>query len=97
MKRALLLIALVLAFGASAAATEETKPATVVLTISGMHCDGCASGISAILKRTEGVQKADVSFEEQRATVDYDPAKTSPEKIIEAVEKLGYKASVKAK
>lgn len=68
---------------------------TVVLDIKGMHCSGCASGIEAMLKRVDGVTKADVSFEERRATVEYDAAKTSPEKLIEAVEKMGYKAAPK--
>lgn len=76
-------------------AAADQKPATVTLTIAGMHCEGCASGITAMLKRTDGVVKADVSYEERRATVDYDAAKTSPEKIIAAIGKLGYKAAIK--
>ena len=93
MRRALLLCALLLA--AATVFGQDAKPATVEVTISGMHCDGCAVGITAMLKRTEGVLKADVSFEEQRATVDYDRAKTSVEKIIETIEKLGYKVAIK--
>lgn len=74
---------------------QESKPATVDLTISGMHCGGCAVGITAMLKRTEGVLKATVSFEEEQATVEYDTAKTSPEKIRQTIEKLGYKVAIK--
>ncbi len=70
-------------------------PAQVELTISGMHCESCATGIRAMLHRTDGVLKAEVSYEERRATVEYDPAKTSPEKIVAAIEKLGYKAKVR--
>ena len=44
----------------------------------------------------EGVLAAEVSYERREAVVEYDPAKTSPEKIVAAVEKLGYKAAVKA-
>ena len=44
---------------------------------------------------TESVVKADVSYDERRAVVEYDAVKTSPEKIIEAIEKLGYKVSIK--
>lgn len=68
---------------------------TVVLTVSGMHCEGCASGIKAMVKRTDGVIKVDVSYESREATVEFDPAKASPEKIIAVVEKMGYKATVK--
>ena len=73
----------------------EQPPARVTLTLSGMHCESCASGIAAMLKHTDGVLKADVSYEERRASVDYDPAKTSPEKLVETIEKLGYKAAIK--
>lgn len=80
-------------FAASVAAADQ--PATVTFTISGMHCESCATGIAAMLKRTEGVEKVDVSYEERLATVEYDAKRTSPEKIVEAIEKLGYKAAVK--
>ena len=76
-------------------AAADQQPATVTLTISGMHCESCATGITAMLMRTDGVVKADVSYEERRAVVDYDAAKTSPGKIVEAIDKLGYKAKVK--
>lgn len=93
MKRFLLVSALIIAaFGAFA---EEKRPTTVVLAISGMHCEGCAAGITAMLKRTEGVLKANVSFEQREAVVEYEPAKTSTEKIIGAVEKMGYKAAIR--
>ena len=83
---ALLLLAAVVSAG-------DTK--TVVMSVSGMHCSSCAEGITAMLKRTDGVLKTEVSYEERQATVDYDEAKTSPEKIITAIEKMGYKARIK--
>lgn len=76
-------------------AAADQPLARVTLTLSGMHCESCATGIAAILKRTDGVLKADVSYEERRASVDYDPGKTSPEKLVESIEKLGYKAAIK--
>lgn len=92
--RRLALVSMILLAAVSLAAADQ-QPTTVTLTISGMHCEGCASGITAMLKRTDGVLKADVSYEEKRAVVEYDAAKTSPASIVQAVEKLGYKASVK--
>lgn len=98
MKRAILLFALILvAFGTVVAFAGETKPSTVTLAITGMHCEGCASGITAMLKRTEGVLKADVSFARARATVEYDSTKTSTAKIMEVIERMGYKVSLKSK
>ena len=80
-------VLLLLVASVAVAATAE-----LTVTITGMHCGGCATGITAMLKRTEGVLKAEVSHEERRAMVAYDPAKTSPEKIVQAIEKMGYKA-----
>ena len=52
-------------------------------------------GIKAMLKRTPGVITAEVRFEQQEAIVEYDPVRTSPVKIVEAIKNLGYKAKVK--
>lgn len=86
------IILAVLILAVSAVAAEQH---TLLLEIKGMHCSGCASGIEAMLKRVDGVISAEVSYEEREARVDYEPAKTNPGKIIEAVETLGYKATIK--
>ncbi len=78
-----------------AAATITVKTESVVVAIEGMHCGGCASGIKAMLKRTPGVISAEVSYEAGEASVEYDSAKTTREKIVEAITNMGYKASVK--
>ena len=92
MRHRLLAAALLISLVASIAAAAAAE---VTMAISGMHCGSCATGIAAMLKRTEGVLKADVSYEERRAVVSYDAAKTSPEKIVAAIEKMGYKAEIK--
>ncbi len=74
--------------------TTEAKPLAVVgkvetasFTIEGMSCEiMCAAKIQKELTATEGVQKATVDFEEKIATIEYDAAVTSPEKLIEKVE-----------
>lgn len=75
-------------------ATPKTEH--VVVAIEGMHCGGCASGVKAMLKRTPGVVSADVSFEQKEAKVEFDSSATSREKIVEAINNMGYKASVKS-
>ena len=89
---ALLLLLLLPVVAHSAKATE---PKSVTVTIRGMYCASCAGGIRAMLKRTVGVTKADVSYADQVARIDYDAAKTSPAKIVETIEKLGYQAAVR--
>jgi len=78
---------------AATALSAQTEAVTV--TVSGMFCESCASGIAAMLKRTNGVVKAEVSYEAREANVSYDPAIASPEKIVQAIEKMGYKAAIK--
>jgi copper chaperone CopZ len=81
----------------SAANTIIATPNTerVLIAIEGMHCGGCASGVKAMLKRTRGVVSADVSFEQKEAKVEFDSSATSREKIVEAINNMGYKASIK--
>lgn len=63
------------------------KVETASFTIEGMSCEiMCASKIQKELTATEGVQKATVDFEKKSATVEYDSAVTSPEKLVEKVE-----------
>jgi copper chaperone CopZ len=80
-----------------AATSSDTKTETdrVEITIEGMHCSGCASGIKSMLKRTPGVVSAEVSFETKTANVEYNPADISREKIVEVITNLGYRARIK--
>lgn len=80
----------------SAAATPRLmKNERVKIAIEGMHCTSCANGIKAMLKRTPGVITVEVSFERREAIVEYDSSRTSLEKVVEAINNLGYKAKVK--
>ena len=76
---------------------QAEASAKTTLTITGMTCGGCATAVKIQLKRTEGVSSYDVSYEKGEADVMYDPAKTTPEKIVESISKTGFKASVKGK
>lgn len=80
----------------AAPAIKALKNERVLIAIEGMHCTSCANGIKAMLKRTPGVIAADVSYERREADVEYDSSRTSPEKIVEAISNMGYKANVKA-
>ncbi|MBI1965673.1 MAG: heavy-metal-associated domain-containing protein [Betaproteobacteria bacterium] len=64
---------------------------TVVLQIQGMHCDGCAETIKALLDVEAGVKASSVSFKDGSARVLYDPAAADEAKLVAAVEKGGYK------
>ncbi|WP_192715761.1 heavy metal translocating P-type ATPase [Paenibacillus sp. OAE614] len=60
------------------------------LQITGMTCAACANRIEKGLKKLDGVSEANVNFAMERATVTYDPERTSTDHMEEAVKKLGY-------
>jgi copper chaperone len=69
---------------------------TLVLTIQGMHCDGCAETIKGLLAVEAGIKASTVSFKEGRARVIYDPATVDGKKIVAAIEKGGYRVTAAA-
>lgn len=81
--------------GAEAAPTQ-TAPvvSSVTLTVEGMTCASCSVAVRTALKRLDGVRDARVSVEEKRAVVDYEPARVTPQQMIDAVNRLGYRASL---
>lgn len=66
---------------------------TLEVEIAGMHCDGCASTIQALLSHETGIKSANVSFAKGRATVLYDPNETNTAKVTAAIEKAGFRAT----
>jgi Cu2+-exporting ATPase/Cu+-exporting ATPase len=58
--------------------------------IKGMHCASCAGIIERTFKKTEGVSSAEVNYATEGAKVSFDETKTSPEKLSEKIEHLGY-------
>lgn len=75
-------------------AAQPAQLSTVELKVSGMTCSGCAVGVRNALIETPGVVSASVDHEAGRATVQYDQAKVSTARLVEAVNKTGYKASL---
>lgn len=62
----------------------------VNLTIEGMSCGHCVSAVSGALQQLSGVNVEQIAI--GSATVSYDPAKTSVDQIIDAVNDEGYTA-----
>ncbi|WP_314377740.1 heavy-metal-associated domain-containing protein [Neisseria elongata] len=67
---------------------------TLTLNIEGMTCGGCVKSVTRILEGVEGVAKAEVSLEGKSALIEFDPAKTDPAALIEAVEDGGFDAAL---
>jgi len=68
---------------------------SVTLEITGMTCSGCASHVSTALSSVDGILEEEVMYPGNIAVIKYNPEKVSVEEIIAAIEKTGYKASIK--
>lgn len=66
--------------------------ATNRFTITGMHCNGCAQGLTSELKRARGVVLASVSFTNRLAVVAFDTNRTTTAALVKAIEEAGFKA-----
>jgi Cu+-exporting ATPase len=64
------------------------------LSIEGMTCNNCVRHVTEALRETPGVASANVSLEENRATVTWsDGADAAPEKLVAAVRQAGYEGA----
>ena len=66
---------------------------SVTLKVEGMHCDGCAATIQALIERIAGVRKAAVSFGDGEARVLYDPGSVDAAQLTAAIEKSGFRVT----
>jgi mercuric ion binding protein len=66
---------------------KQENTETVKLKITGLTCAGCASHVHKALSKTPGVTDNTVAYPGDIALIQYDPEKTNPELIIEAIEK----------
>jgi Cu+-exporting ATPase len=64
------------------------------IPVEGMTCAACQAGVQRALERQPGVLDATVSLMMKNAAVRYDPARTSPEALVEAIRDTGYGAEL---
>lgn len=63
---------------------------TATFPIRGMHCASCALVIGRALTKTAGVQKAEVNYGTENATITFDEALVTPELLEKIVKSVGY-------
>ena len=66
----------------------------LTLRISNMWCPACAWLIDETLKKAPGIRQSRCNFSTDRLHLTYRPTTTSPDRIIAAINKLGYRAAV---
>lgn len=64
---------------------------SVTMQVEGMHCAGCAAAIGARLAAQPGVIAAEVWFGDGRARLLYDPKLGDAQRLVDAVQALGYR------
>lgn len=85
--------------GVALTARAADKPAraanaTNQFAITGMHCDGCAGGLTAELKATRGVVAAQVTFSNKLAVVAIDTNQVSTAKLTKVIKEAGFEAKL---
>ncbi len=77
---------------------DGPAPATANQTnwfkVTGMHCNGCASGIRSELRRTAGVTDASVNLTNQLALIAYDTNQVSVKQLVGVIKEAGYGAKL---
>lgn len=63
------------------------------LNVKGMSCAACVNRIEKALLKN-GTEEAQVNLATEKARVKFDPAKLSPEKILQIISDAGYEASL---
>lgn len=66
---------------------------STVLTIEGMHCQGCAQIVQNVIEQQTGVKGCSVSLDAKQARIAYEVDQVSPETLVKAVQDAGYTAT----
>jgi len=67
---------------------------TITFKVLGMTCTMCALTIEKQLSDQEGVTSANVNFALGNATVTYDPKRTAPKQLVQAIRDVGYDVDI---
>jgi Cu+-exporting ATPase len=62
----------------------------LTIPVTGMTCANCVATVERTLRRTEGVAEASVNYASERATVRFDPARVTEERLRERIVAAGY-------
>jgi len=69
-------------------------PESCTIPVTGMTCAACSGRVQRTLEKTPGVATANVNLMTGAATVAYDPAIVSPERLVHTIRSTGYGAEL---
>jgi Cu+-exporting ATPase len=76
--------------------TDQKQCETVFLRVEGMTCASCVNSITRKLLKVPGVQEAKVALLAEKAEVRFEPQLVNRKAIADAIDALGFEASVLA-
>jgi copper chaperone CopZ len=92
---AALVISMSVALGVMGTAAWAQPPSQIELKVEGMTCPGCEATVEAILTGVHGVVEVRADRTTETAVVRFDPQRTTPEEMVEAINgRTYYLASV---
>src|SRR5688572_12800436 len=74
--------------------TRTLNTESCVIPVSGMTCAACSGRVQRALERSPGVSEASVNLMTGVATVHFDPAATSADRLVETIRGTGYGAEL---
>ncbi|XP_069691497.1 copper-transporting ATPase 1 isoform X3 [Periplaneta americana] len=83
-----------LGFPATLIQEPGTGEGEIEVRITGMTCSSCVNKIETSVKKLKGINSASVALTTQRGKFRYDSELTGPRDIVEAIQRLGFHASL---
>src|SRR5688572_24641516 len=74
--------------------TSAKSPNRITIPVSGMTCTACQGRVQRVLQKAPGVEDATVNLLLNNATVTFDPAATSPDRLVDTIRGTGYGAEL---
>ena len=75
---------------------DQATSQTIRIPVGGMTCAACQSRVQKALAKQPGVADASVNLMMKQATVAFDPAVITPDRLVETIRKTGYEAELAA-
>ncbi len=70
--------------------TSSRKSHKAAIHITGMTCATCAATVKKSLSQIPGVERTDVNFASEKASIEYDPGRVGLAQIKDTISRLGY-------
>merc|ERR1719357_1934307 len=83
--------------GFPATTIDQAEAGMVEVVVKGMTCSSCVHQIESKLSKMPGIQSVSVALNTERGKVKFDTAKLGPRDVVEAINNLGFSATIASK